>query len=329
MKIKVLTQQDIQNAVNIKDAIAAVRQAYIQLSQGTAVAPLRTQIPVEDKGIALIMPAFLPQGGALGAKLVSVYPQNLRWHLPTIHAIVVLLDGETGRPVALLDGTYLTAIRTGAASGVATDLLARKDAKIAAIFGAGVQGRTQLEAVCSVRAIARAMIYDPNPDAAYAYASEMQQRGDPIPQDICVAQTPADALEGADIVCAATTSREPVFEDGDLDPGVHINGIGSYTSEMQEIPAQTVVRAKVVVDSLPACLAETGDLILPLQDKILNESDIHGELGQIANGDIPGRESDSEVTFFKSVGLAVQDMATAALALSKAEELGLGTNIDL
>ena len=329
MKLKVLTQQDIQDAVNMTEAIDAVRHAYIALSQGNAMAPLRTQIAVEDKGIALFMPAFLPHPRALGAKIVSVYPQNLRSHLPTIHAIVLLLDGETGRPSALLDGTFLTALRTGAASGVATDLLARKDAKVVAIFGAGVQGRSQLEAVCSVRSIARAKIYDPNPEAAKVYRTEMQQRGDPIPQDIHVAQTPADALEDADIVCTATTSMKPVFDDKDLDPGVHINGIGSYTPEMQEIPAPTVARAKVVVDSLSASLAEAGDLFLPLQNKILKESDIHGELGQVASGDIPGRESDTEVTFFKSVGLALQDMATAALALGKAEERGLGTNIDL
>jgi ornithine cyclodeaminase len=173
------------------------------------------------------------------------------------------------------------------------------------------------------------MIYDPNPDAAKVYTSEMQQRGDPIPQDIFVAQTPADALKDADIVCTATTSRKPVFEDKDLNPGVHINGIGSYMPEMQEIPAPTVARSKVVVDSLSASLSEAGDLIYPLQNRILKKSDIHGEIGQVASGDIPGRESDSEVTFFKSVGLAVQDMAAAALALRTAEELGLGTNIDL
>jgi ornithine cyclodeaminase len=285
---------------------------------------------VEDReGVVLFMPAFLPQIGSLGAKIVSVFPQNLQSGLSTIHAIVVLLDAETGCPISLLDGTYLTALRTGAASGVATDLLARCDSRIAAIFGAGVQGRTQLEAVCTVRAITKVWIYDPSPDVAKAYADEMKQRGEPIPQDISVAQTPKQALEEADIICTATTSSEPVFADEDLCPGVHINGIGSYTPKMQEIPGQTVARARVVVDSLSASLAEAGDLIIPLQNKTMEESDIHGEIGQIAAGSIPGRESDSEVTFFKSVGLAVQDIATAALALQRAKELKLGRNIDL
>jgi len=330
MTLKILTKKDIQAAVTMAQAIQSVRQAYILFSRGKAVVPLRTQVSVEDReGVVLFMPAFLPQPRSMGAKIVSVFPQNLQSGLDTIHAVVVLLDAETGCPTALLDGTYLTALRTGAASGVATDLLARQDSRVAAIFGAGVQGRTQLEAVCTVRAITKVWIYDPSPSAANAYALEMRQWGGPIPQDITVAQTPSEALKEADIVCTATTSMKPVFRDQDLSPGVHINGIGSYTPKMQEVPAQTVVRSKLVVDSVSASLAEAGDLIIPLQKRMLEESDIHGEIGHVAAGDIQGRESDSEVTFFKSVGLAVQDVATATLALKRSDELDLGINIDL
>jgi ornithine cyclodeaminase len=157
----------------------------------------------------------------------------------------------------------------------------------------------------------------------------MLERGDPIPQDVSVARSPTEALRDADIVCTATTSMTPVFSDEDLPPGVHVNGIGSYTPEMQEVPAQTVIRSKIVVDSLEASLSEAGDLIIPLQDRMLAKSDIHGEIGQIAVGDIRGREADSEVTFFKSVGLAVQDMAVATLALERAEELHSGINLNL
>jgi ornithine cyclodeaminase len=330
MKLRVIRKKDIQNAVTMADAIEAVSRAYTQMSQRKTIAPLRTQVPVEDKeGVVLFMPAFLSRSGELGAKIVSVFPQNVQSGLSTVHAVVILLDRRTGCPTALLDGTYLTALRTGAASGAATDLLARQNSSTAAIFGAGVQGRTQLEAVCTVRAISKVWIYDLDPVAAKAYASEMPGLGDPVPQDISVARTPAEALRNADIVCTATTSMEPVFSDGDLMEGVHINGIGSYTPEMQEVPAQTVIRSKVVVDSLEASLAEAGDLVIPLRDNMLTESDIHGEVGQIATGEIPGRESESEVTFFKSVGLAVQDVATAALALERAIELDLGLNIDL
>jgi alanine dehydrogenase len=330
MTVKILTKKDIQAAVTMAQAIQAVRLAYIQLSRGEAVVPIRTQVPVEDReGVVLFMPAFLPQPGAIGAKIVSVFPHNPRSGLGTIHAVVVLLDAKTGCPKALLDGTYLTALRTGAASGVATDLLARRDSKVAAIFGAGVQGRTQLEAVCTVRTITKVWIYDPSQEAARAYAEEMSKLGDPIPREISVARTPAEALEETDIICTATTSKEPVFADQDLSSGVHINGIGSYTPKMQEVPTQTVIRSKVVVDSISASLAEAGDLIIPIENNLWEESDIHGEIGQVAAGDIQGREADSEVTFFKSVGLAVQDVITATLALERAEELSLGIEIDL
>jgi ornithine cyclodeaminase len=330
MRVKILTKKDVLAAVTMAQAIQSVRLAYIQLSRGEAEVPIRTQVPVEDReGAVLFMPAFLPQPGAIGAKIVSVFPQNLQSGLDTIHAVVILLDAKTGCPKALLDGTYLTALRTGAASGVATDLLARRDSKVAAIFGAGVQGRTQLEAVCTVRTITKVWIYDPSLDAARVFAEEMSQFGDPIPREISVARTPAEALKESDIICTATTSKEPVFADQDLPSGVHINGIGSYTPQMQEVPVQTVVRSKVVVDSISASLVEAGDLIIPIANNLWEEKDIHGEIGQVAAGDIKGRERDSEVTFFKSVGLAVQDVITAKLALERAEELNLGIEIDL
>jgi ornithine cyclodeaminase len=312
------------------DAILAVKQAYIQLSAGQAIVPLRTPVPVAKRGgVTLIMPAYLAASDALGAKIVSVFPGNLEIGLPTIHAVVIVVDAATGRPVAMMDGTYLTALRTGAASGVATDLLARSDAHVAAIFGAGAQARTQLEAVCAVRPIERVWVYDRVPHAAAAYVEEMKRRGKPIPADIAVAESPAQAVRQADVVCTATTSTTPVFDDADLKPGVHVNAIGAYTPEMQEIPARTVARARVVVDSRSASLAEAGDLIIPLKQGLITKASIHGEIGEVAAGQIPGRLSDQEVTLFKSVGLAVQDVAVAQLILRRAGERGLGIEVDL
>jgi ornithine cyclodeaminase len=330
MKMRILSGIDVQQAVTMAEAIQAVQDAYVQLSAGQAVVPLRTPVPVERRtGVTLFMPAYLSASDALGAKIVSVFPENLAQGLPLIHAVVVVVDAETGRPTALMDGTYLTALRTGAASGVSTDLLARPDARVAAIFGAGAQARTQLEAVCTVRSIERAWVYDTVPDRAAAYAQEMKDRGQPIPADVVVAGTPAEALRGADIVCTATTSSVPVFNDAGLKLGAHVSGVGAYTHEMQEIPAETVVRAKVVVDSRVASLAEAGDLTIPLQQGLITEDDIHGEIGEVASGQIPGRESETEVTFFKSVGLAVQDVAVAELILNRAAALGLGIEVDL
>jgi alanine dehydrogenase len=330
MKLRILSGDDVRRAVTMREAIQAVRQAYVQLSAGQAVVPLRTPVEVAKRdAVTLFMPAYLATSDAMGAKIVSVFPRNPAQGLPLIHAVVIVVDAETGQPVALMDGTYLTALRTGAASGVATELLARPDARVAAIFGAGAQARTQLEAVCTVRAIEQVWVYDALPAAAAAYVEEMKQRGAPIPADVRVADSPAQAVRHADVICTATTSHTPVFADADLKPGVHINGIGAYTPEMQEIPVETVARARVVVDSRSASLAEAGDLIIPLRQGLIAEQDIHGEIGEVAAGQIPGRTTDEEVTFFKSVGVAVQDVAVAGLILGRAEELGLGLNVDL
>jgi ornithine cyclodeaminase/alanine dehydrogenase-like protein (mu-crystallin family) len=291
---------------------------------------LRTQVPVTIReGVTLFMPAYLPSVESLGAKIVSVFPKNIESDLPTLHALVILCNAKTGEPTAVMEGTYLTALRTGAASGVATGLLSLKDARTAAIIGAGIQGRTQLEAVCCTRDIQSVWVYDINHKAAEDFAEEMRNHGSPIPSEIIVAHSPAKAVSDADIICCATTSFLPVFEDDDLKLGTHINGVGSYTPNMQEIPEETILRSKVVVDSLSAALQEAGDLIIPLEKKLFSESHIHGEIGQVASGQIPGRESDEEITLFKSVGVAVQDVAVAELVLRQTRDLSYGTEIDL
>ncbi len=328
-RMRILSGSDVRQAVTMSEAIQAVREAYVQLSAGQAVVPLRTPLPVDKLGgVTLFMPAYLAASDSLGAKIVSVFPGNAERGLPTIHAVVIVVDAETGRPVAMMDGTYLTALRTGAASGVATDLLARPDARVAAVFGAGAQARTQLEAVCSVRAIEQVWVYDTATQALSGYVEEMRVRGRPIPPDVQAAPSPAHAVRHADVICTATTSRVPVFDDRDLKPGVHINGVGSYTPQMQEVPGPTVARATVVVDSRSASLAEAGDLIIPLNSGLLSGSGIRGEIGELAAGLIRGRERADEITFFKSVGVAVQDVAVATLVLRRAAERGLGTEVE-
>lgn len=330
MQIRILSGADVRQAVTMAQAIEAVKQAYIQLSTGQAVVPLRTPVDVADReAVTLFMPAYLASSDALGAKIVSVFPRNPGRGLPLIHAAVILVDAETGRPLALMDGTYLTALRTGAASGAATDLLARPDARVAAIFGAGTQARTQLEAVCTVRPIEEVWVYDTAPGAAQAYAAEMAARGAPFPARVSVAGSPAQALRDADVICTATTSHTPVFDDADLKPGAHVNGVGAYTPQMQEVPAATVARARVVVDSRTASLAEAGDLIVPLEQGLLAEDSIHAEIGEVAAGLVAGRTSEAQITFFKSVGVAVQDVAVADLILRQAGELDLGVQVEL
>ncbi len=330
MKLLLLSAEEVRKALPMAEAIEIVKGAFAQLSTGKANVPLRTQLPVEKhEGVTLFMPAYLSESDALGAKVVSVFPRNLEKGLPTIFAVVIVVDSETGCPVALMDGTYLTALRTGAASGAATDLLARKDAKVAAIFGAGVQARTQLLAVCTVRKIEKVWVYDIVRERAEAYAAEMKGFA-PIPSDIKVASTPKEAVQEADVICTATTSSTPVFNGEDLKPGVHINAIGSFTPKMQEVDEVTIRRAnKIVVDSRSACLAEAGDLIIPISKGVISEKDIYAELGEIAAGLKPGREKDDEITYFKSVGNAVQDVSVAKRVLEKARELGLGKEVEI
>jgi alanine dehydrogenase len=330
MKIKVLSRADLQRALPMSAAIEAVKAGFMQLSTGQADVPLRTPLDITPhEGLTLFMPAYLTRSDELGLKVVSVFPHNPSRGLPIIHALVALFDAATGRPQAVMDGTYLTALRTGAASGAATDLLARQDAQVAGIFGAGVQGRTQLEAICQVRDIVKVKVFDMVPNQAQEYVAEMRGRDRPFPDDISVARSPQETAEGSDILCTATTSTSPVFAYRDLEQGVHINGVGSYTPEMQEIDVETVKKAKVVVDSREACWAEAGDLIIPMENGQIDREHVYAELGEIVSGAKPGRTNPDEITFFKSVGIAVQDVATASRALQAAESMGLGVEVDL
>lgn len=314
----------------MEQAIETVKTAFAQLSKGKARVPIRTQlgVPLHD-GVTLFMPAYLEQTDQLGMKMVSVFSGNIAQGLPTINAMVVLVDAETGLPNAIIDGTYLTALRTGAASGAATDLLARKDARAVAVLGTGVQGRTQLRAVCTVRSIEKVFVFDTRPAAASAFRDEMATFGEPVPSDITVAETAAEAVRNADVVCTATTSTTPVFADSDLKVGAHVNAIGAFTPQMQELPAETVARALLVVDSREAVWAEAGDLIIAKREGKITDASVHAELGEIVDGAKEGRTRDDQVTLFKSVGVAVQDVSVGTRILDEAEAKGLGTVVEL
>jgi ornithine cyclodeaminase/alanine dehydrogenase-like protein (mu-crystallin family) len=329
--IRILSQEDVRQALPMRQAIEVMKGAFAQLSSGQADVPLRTALDVPGhNGVTLFMPAYLSADDQaaplIAVKIVSVFNDNPAKGLPLIHALVVVVDATTGAPAAVMDGTYLTALRTGAASGAATDLLARPDARVVAVFGAGTQGRTQLEAVCAVRSIEAAWVHDVAPEQASAYAAEMGQR---LSLPVNVARTPAEALGQADVICTATTSSSPVFNDADIRPGTHINAVGAYTPEMQEIPIETVLRARVVIDHHESSLAEAGDLLIPLRQGRMTEGHIYAELGEIASGRKAGRETRAEITLFKSVGVAVQDVAAAGAVLEAAQRLGLGTKAAL
>jgi len=319
MKIMLLTAQDIEAALPMTAAIEVMRSAFGQLAAGDITMPLRSHLPTAG-GVTLVMPAYLHRSQDLGIKIVSVNQTNAPRGLPVVSAVVLVVDPETGIPVALLEGTCLTALRTGAVGGLAADILARPDATQVTLFGAGVQGRSQLEAVCCVRSITRANIVDPTEAAARRLSEEVATW--PNPPKTRIITDPQQAIHSADIVIAATTSKTPLFDGRELQTGTHVTGIGSFTPEMQEIDATTVNRARVVVDQRDACLAEAGDLIK-------SGAGIDAEIGEIINGRQAGRSSAEEITFFKSVGVAVQDAAAAGAVLAAARKMNLGIEIAL
>jgi ornithine cyclodeaminase len=311
------------------DAIGAVKAAFAELSAGRAVVPVRTSISAAAHGgTALYMPAYLSTSQALGMKAVTVYPGNRDKGLPTIFAAILLQDVSTGAPIALLEGTSLTALRTGAATGAATDVLARQESSSLALFGTGGQAPTQLEGVCAVRRIEMVSVY--GRDAARAAAFVERVRALPFAQGLRfrIATTPQEAIQGADVIVTATTARAPLFEAAWVEAGAHVNAIGAFTPDMQEVPPALVAHATVVVDSREACMAEAGDLLIPLRLGLISAARIYAELGEVVAGRKPGRTSAGEITLFKSVGNAVQDLAVGKLALERAEREGIGHLVD-
>ena len=326
----VLTRSQIRELVPMPDAIELMKMAFTELSATRTISPLRTVISLADReGDALFMPAYVPALDALGLKTVSVFRRNPERGLPVIHAIVGLVDPETGQPLAIMDGTYLTALRTGAVSGAAADLLARADSHVLTAIGAGAQGVTQIAAVCAVRPIERVIAVDVSEAALERLHQSLRDDWPEIEARLETTTDAGAAVREADIICTATTSRTPVFQDEDVRPGTHVSAVGAYTPEMQELPAATVARATVVVDAIDAALSEAGDLIIPLREGLVSRDHFARELGMVASGAAPARASPDEVTLFKSVGNAVQDVVVARRAVNRARQRGLGTEIDL
>lgn len=328
-KLRILSAEDVRKALPMDQAIQGMKAAYSQMSSGKVTVPLRSKLDIpEQNGLVLFMPAYLADRGDLAIKVVTVYPANIKKQLPVINASVLVLDVATGQPRALLDGAALTAIRTGAGAGAATDLLARQKASTVAIIGSGVQARTQLQAVCTVRTVTEARVYSLNRNQAEEFSRSLSGNG-PIPSDIKVASSPSDAIAGADIICTATTSSRPVFPGNKVEPGTHINAIGAFTPEMQEVDEETIRRSYVVVDSREAVLEEAGDLIIPLKAGTISIEHIRAEVGEIAIGLKEGRTSERQITYFKSVGVAVQDAVAARIALNNALASNIGIEVDL
>jgi ornithine cyclodeaminase len=316
----------------MRQAIDAMKAAFAAFSEGGATVPHRAVLPVRrHAGVSLVMSSYVdasePADEALAVKVVSLFDGNRARGLARVQAAVLLFEPDTGRLSALLDGAALTALRTAAASGAATDLLSRPESRTLAVLGAGVQARAHVEAVCAVRPIETVAVYGPTASRVETLIRDLA--GEPgITARFVAARSAREAVAGADVICATTTASHPVFDDGDLLPGVHINAVGSYTPEAAEVPPATVARARVVVDSRDAAWIEAGDLIQPLLWGRIGADHVAAELGEVVMGRRAGRRDVREVTLFKSVGLAVQDAVAARVAVANAREQGLGREVD-
>ena len=331
-EILILKESDISSMISMSDIIEADKEALSIYSSQKSNIPLRSNLNIpEYKGQCLFMNGYAAPAKALGVKIVSVYPENINKNLTSVPATMVLVDAETGMVNSLIDGTYLTRLRTGAVSGLATDILSRKDSKIFALFGTGGQAVTQLEAVLTVRKIEEVRVFDVFKERAKEFAKKMSDKfSKKYNVKIIAAESSNEAIENADIITTVTTSKKPVFDANKVKSNAHINGVGSYTPDMQEIPGDILVKAnKIYVDTRDGAINESGDLITPIKTGLIKTEKINGELGEVINGNIKGRESDDEMTFFKTTGSAVLDLVAAQKIYEMAKAKGVGQMVDL
>lgn len=328
MKILILNEKEMRSIMNMRSAIEAVKEAASAYSNGKTDIPLRANLNVKEyNGNSLYMYGYVPDCKALGVKLVSVYPDNPKIGVSACPATVILENAKTGEVSSVMDGTYLTRLRTGALSGAATEFLSRKDSKIFALIGTGGQAESQLEAVLAVRDIEEVRVYSRNFENVEKFVAKASAGKS---QKFIACKSSNEAIDGADIITAVTVSNDPVFDGKKVKRGCHINGVGSYTPEMSEIDENIVLNAgKIIVDTMEGTISETGDFLKPMAKGTFKKEMITGELGDLVNGKCKGRESEDELTFFETTGSAVYDLVTGQKMYEMALEKKLGKEIEI
>ncbi len=331
MDVLVLSAEDVSKLLPMRDAIQVMREALGALAEGRALVPLRMVMRLPDaSGFLGVMPGYIGADGgnqgALGMKAVSVFPGNAGRGIDTHQGAVILLEADTGRLSAVMDGGAITGIRTAAVSGVATDVLARKDAAELAILGAGVQARTHLDAIAAVRPLRRVRVWSRSPAHAEKLVAAMKGRFLASIEAVASAEA---AVRGADIVATVTASPDPIVQRPWLKNGVHINAVGSSTPTAREIDSATVAAASLFVDRRESALNEAGDVLIPMREGAFGADHIQAELGEVLIGKHPGRKSADEVTLFKSLGLSVEDVASAAFIAKRARDLRIGQTVHM
>jgi alanine dehydrogenase len=319
-EVLLLGRREIEALLSMGEALEAVEQSFRHQAEGETIMPPKLYLNLPQyQGDFRAMPAYID--GAAGVKWVSVYPNNWKQNLASIMAIIVLCDHNTGCPLAIMDGTHITNIRTGAAGGVAVKYLARKDSTVIGFIGAGVQARTQLLAISEVLPkIEHVKVFDQNRNASLKYVEEMRAK---LNIDIHPVETIQEATE-ADIVVTTTPSEKPVVKKQHVKPGTHINAIGADARGKQELEADLLTAAKVIVDDIEQA-SHSGEINVPLSGGVLKVEDIYGTLGEVVTNMKKGRESDEEITIFDSTGVAIEDMICSKLVYNKARERELST----
>lgn len=322
-----LSREDIKKCVTMKEIIEADKKAFKAVIDGKVDTPLRTVINGKYDGAFLFMPAYSPDDDTAAMKVIDIFPHNIDNGLFTSPAQVMLIDGKTGYVSALLDGTYVTQLRTGASSGAAFDLLGRKDCRKGGMIGTGGQAATQLEAMLAARKLEEVKVYDLNEERCRDFCARMQKELESYGAKITPVSSSDEAVEDADLFITVTPSAKPVFDGTKVKKGATISCVGTYEPNKHEMDPAVLPRAsKIICDSRDAALSETGDLLIPIADGIIKEEDVIGSLGDVINGTIPGRENDDEIIVYETVGVAAQDLMAAKIIYDKAVEKGIGLN---
>jgi alanine dehydrogenase len=323
----ILSESDVQNLIDIDELIAALEQAHIQYSTGKAVMPVRLVVPLNEiQGRITSMPGYLSQDKALGIKIVTYFQNNPTCGLPAILASIMLFSADTGKMIAVMDGSYITAIRTACASAMATKALANPATPALGILGAGVQARAHIRALSRVRHLSKIQVYSPSGASGQKLRNELEEE---VRVPIELVGSAEAAVRDADLIVTATTAKTPILKREWVRPGAHINAVGSHRPDVRELDGATLAGAKVVVDSREAIMAECGDILLAIKEKSFTEQDIHGEIGEVLAGTKDGRNNVGEITLYKSVGIAIQDVAAAHLVYQKAVQRKIGTEVEI
>lgn len=326
MEVLIVNQSEVPHLLPMNECIEVMAEALMTLGRGDAILPLRPVLWLPDKVGALgMMPAYIGTPKAVGLKVVTVFPGNHGTEYDSHQGAVMLFEAEHGSLLAMMDASAITAIRTAAVSGVATRLLAREDASDLAILGSGVQARTHLEAMLHARPLRRVRVWSKTPEHVQAFAERESRRHGIRIEPM---ESAREAVEGADIICTTTSAREPVLRGDWIALGAHINAVGSSVAFTRELDTAAVARARLFVDRRESTLNEAGDFLMPKKEGAIGDDHIRGEIGEILLGQIGGRRSAEEITLFKSLGLAVEDLAAAHHIYRKARERGMGTTIE-